>query len=189
MISNWKFAFWSALLLITIPIRAEMSGDDGARVLRLSGRLDEPATGPDECLFSTEFDPTMFKINSFKNKYKIVRIKVENRRAMPIRLSSMNDTVALELAGKKVVRGILTLQEADAATWDTLPEDLMQKLAYPLNIGAAPGKDGVRKRAEVVYFFVFFPAAEVSEVPVMVHMTIDSLKKKVTMKAPPAVAA
>jgi hypothetical protein len=177
-------ALFSALL----SVRGEMSGESG-RSSRFVGKLDPAASFTNQCEFSVEIERVMFKLNSLKDKYKLVRIRVENRMSGPIKLSGAEDGIELEMGDGNVVRGTFNLQGQDGSLWDSLSEDMRKALAYPLSIRGVKG-DGVNpRRPEVVYVFAFFPADKASEVPRSFRYTIQSVGKTVKIELPPATGA
>lgn len=176
-----------ALLSVLMSVRGEMSGESG-RSSRFVGKLDPAASYTNQCEFSVELERVMFKLNSLKDKYKVIRIRVENRMSGPIKLSGDEDAIELELGDGKVVRGTFNLQGQDGSLWDSLSEDMRKALVYPLSIRGVKG-DGVNpRRPEVVYVFAFFPADKLSEVPRSFRYTIQSVGKIVKIELPPATA-
>lgn len=177
-----------AILLALMPARAEVSGERG-RGSRFVGKLDPTASAANQCEFSVDIERVTFKLNSLKDKYKVVRIRVENRMSVPIALSADQDAIELGLNSGKTVLGTFNLRRQDGPLWDSLSDDLRQALAYPLSIGGARGDDTSRRQPEVVYLFAFFPADQVSEVPSSFQYTIQSVGKVVKIQQPPATAA
>jgi hypothetical protein len=130
-----------------------------------------------------------FKLNSLKAKYKVVRIRVENRMSEPIKLSGDQDAIELEMDGGTVVRGTFNLRGQDGSLWDSLSDDMREALAYPLSIRGAKSDEVNPRRPEVVYVFAFFPADKVPDVPRSFQYTIQSVGKTVKIQPPPATAA
>src|SRR5258705_12239415 len=97
-----------ALLAALVSVGGEMSGESG-RSSRFCGNLDPAASYTNQCEFSVEIEPVLFKLNSLKDKYKVVRIRVENRMSEPIKLSGDKDAIELEMGGGNVVRGTFNL--------------------------------------------------------------------------------
>ena len=151
-----------ALLLALMSSRGEVSGEKG-RSSRFIGMLDPASSSMNQCEFSVEIERVSFKLNSLKDKYKVVRIRVENRMTAPIKLSGDQDAIELEMGSGTVVRGTFNLRGQDGPMWDSLSDDLREALAYPLSIRGVKA-DGVDpRRPEVVYVFAFFPADKVPE--------------------------
>ena len=177
-----------AFLAALMPVRGEMSGESG-RSSRFVGKLDPAASYTNQCELSVEIEPVLFKLNSLKDKYKVIRIRVENRMSEPIKLSADKDAIELEMGGGNVVRGTLNLPGQDGSLWDSLNDDMRTTLAYPLSIRGVKG-DGVNaRRPEVVYVFAFFPADKVSEVPRSFRYTIQSVGRTVKIELPPPTRA
>lgn len=177
-----------AFLLALTPARGEMSGERG-RSSKFVGNLDPAASFTNQCEFSVEIERVIFKLNSLKDKYKVVRIRVENRMSEVITLSGDQDAIELVIDGGIVVRGTFNLRGQDSSLWDSLSEDMREALTYPLSIRGAKS-DGVNpRRPEVVYVFAFFPADKVSEVPRSFLYTIQSVGRAVKIQLPPVTAA
>jgi hypothetical protein len=176
------------LLLALMSTRGELSGEKG-RSKRFIGMLDPAASSMNQCEFSVDIERVSFKLNSLKDKYKVICIRVENRMSAPIKLSGDQDAIELEMGSGTVVHGTFNLRGQDGSLWDSLSDDLREALAYPLSIRGAKG-DGVNSRQpEVVYVFAFFPADKVPDVPRSFQYTIQSLGKAVKIQQPPATAA
>ena len=177
-----------ALLLVLMSARGEVSGERG-RSSRFVGKLDPAASASNQCEFSVEIERVSFKLNSLKDKYKVLRIRVENRMSAPIKLSGDQDAIELEMNSGTVVRGTFNLRGRDGSLWDSLSDDLREALAYPLSIRGAKGDATSPRQPEVVYVFAFFPADQVSDVPRSFQYTIQSVGKAVKIQQPPATAA
>lgn len=177
-----------AFLLALMSARGEVSGEKG-RSSRFVGKLDPAASSMNQCEFSVEIERVSFKLNSLKDKYKVVRIRVENRMTAPIRLSGDQDAIELEMGNGTVVRGTFNLRGQDGSLWDSLSDDLREALAYPLSIRGVKGEGADLRRPEVVYVFAFFPSDKVTDVPRSFQYTIQSLGKAVKIQPPPATAA
>ena len=172
-----------ALLSVLMPARGEMSGESG-RSSRFIGKLDPSASYTNQCDFSVEIERVLFQLNSIKDKYKVIRIRVENRMIGPLKLSADQDAIEAEVNGGDVVRGTFNLQGQDGALWDSLSDDMRKELAYPLSIRGVKGNEVNPRRPEVVYVFAFFPADKVSTVPRSFRYTIQSAGKTVKIELP-----
>lgn len=183
------FASSAMILLVALTsTRGEMSGESG-RSSRFVGKLEPGASYTNQCEFSVEIERVMFKLNSLKDKYKVVRIRVENRMSAPIMLSADQDAIELVIGNGNVVRGTFNLRGQDGALWDSLSEDMRKSLAYPLSIRGVKG-DGVNSRQpEVIYVLAFFPADKVPEMPRSFRYTIQGVGKTVKIELPPATGA
>ena len=169
-------------LLAWLPLSRGDEGHESGQSIKMSGRLDPAASFAEQCDFSTEIEPVTFKLTSFKAKYKVVRIRVENRKGETIKLSAEKDAIELTLADGKRVKGTFDLKAQDGPVWDSLSDEMRNVLVYPLSIRAAKVGAGNRAREEVVYFFAFFPADKVPDVPRSFHYTIKSLGRTVTLE-------
>jgi hypothetical protein len=175
------------LLAGLVNLRADGAHEPGQSI-KLIGKIDFTADFSEQCEFSTDIEPVSFRLISFKDKYKVVRIRVENRKAQSIKLSVENDSVELVMPDKKVVKGTLNLKAQDGLMWDSLDDEMRKILAYPLSIRAAKVADGGRKLQETVLFFAFFPADKVPAVPRSVRFRIESLGKTITLEQHPTAA-
>src|SRR6267142_1664362 len=82
-------------LLVCLPLLRGDEGHEQGQSITMSARLDPTASVAERCDFSTEFEPVTFKLTSFKAKYKVVRIRVENRKGETIKLSAAKDGIEL----------------------------------------------------------------------------------------------
>ena len=178
------------MAIILLTGRGFLHGDQGyepGQSIKLIGRLGAADQFDDQCDFSTEIEPTTFKLTAFKDKYKVVRIRAGNRRAKSIKLSPEKDSIELIQADGKSVKGTFNLKAQDGKTWDSLSDDLRSDLAYPAIIRAAKAADEARTGEEVAYLFAFFPVKDVSNVPRQIRYTIATLGHTVTIEnRPPA---
>jgi hypothetical protein len=124
----------------------------------------------------------LFKLTWFKAKYKVVRLRVENRKGETIKTSVQKDVIELVLADGKLVEGTFNLKAHDGPVWGSLDDEMRNVLAYPLFIRAAKAREESPAREEVVYFFAFFPADKVPDVPRSFCYTIESLRKTITLE-------
>ena len=175
-------------LLTPLCSRGDVAAESG-RASRYAGKLDPAATYANQCEFSVEIERVMFKLNSLKDKYKVVRIRVENRTVEPIKLSGAQDGIELESREGDVVRGTFNLPAQDGPMWDSMGEDLRRTLAYPLSIRGGKGEGENPRQAEVIYVYAFFPADKVSELPRSFRYTIQSKGRTVNLDPPPATKA
>jgi hypothetical protein len=171
------------LLLTLITVRSEMSGESG-RTKTFIGKLDFADKSSNQCEFSVEIERVTFKLNAVNNKYKVIRIRVENRAAEVIRLSGDDDLIEVETADGKVVRGTFDLRRQDAAVWDSWGPDMRKLLTYPSAISRAKGDDLSTRQPAVVYIFAFFPAVSVPDVPSSFRYTIKSVGEPITIRPP-----
>lgn len=172
-----------AMLVAAQPAHSDQAGEPG-RSVQFRGELEPGASYTNQCEFSTEIEPLTFQLNSFKNKYKVVRIRVANHRSEAIKLSYEKDAVELELTDGSAVSGTFNLRDQDAAVWDALSDDMRAELAYPLSIRASRTDGLTAFRPEVVYLFAFFPADKVTTTPRSFRYSIDSLKRTVILRDP-----
>jgi len=176
---------WLGMLVAVQSARSDEAGEPG-RSVQLRGELEPGGSLTNRCEFSTEIEPLTFQLNSFKNKYKVVRIRVANARSEPVKLSHERDAIELELNDGNIVAGTFNLQADDPAIWDALSDEMRDRLAYPLSVHASRTDGPIVLRAEVVYFFAFFPADKITTPPRVVRYTLESLKKTVDLADPSA---
>jgi hypothetical protein len=218
-----------ALFAGWLSLSADEAHERGQSI-KFSGTIEPTADFSERCDFSTEIEPVTFQLTSFrtdykvvrirvanrkseaialsaekdgiqlvlrdgsrvkgtfnlrehdgpvwdsllKDKYRVIRIRVENRTTQPIKLSRDEDIVELILSDHASVRGTFKLREEDGPLWDSLSEDLRNALAYPVSIHGAKGDSANTRRPEVLYLFAFFPAGKVSEIPRSFIYTLQS---------------
>jgi hypothetical protein len=83
---------------------------------------------------SWEYDPLLFQLNAFRDRYKVVRIELFNKGQQAFVLSAAGDRLVALVAGRPVP-AILDLGGADPAVWDSLAGDMRRDLAYPAKVG------------------------------------------------------
>ena len=172
-----------AMLVAAQPAHSDEAGEPG-RSVQFKGELDAGASYTNRCEFSTEIEPLTFQLNSFKNKYKVVRIRVANHRSEAIKLSYEKDAIELELTNGSAVPGTFNLRDRDAAVWDALSDDMRSRLAYPVSIRASQSRGPTAFRPEVVYLFALFPVDTATTTPRSFRYTMDSLKRTVILRDP-----
>ena len=177
-------ALWLAALL---PASAEVSGERG-RSMYFRGQLEPNSSLTNRCEFSVELEPVTFELNAFRDKYKVVRIRVENWRKDKVKLSLEQDTIELQSAQGQVVQGTFNLRAWDPVAWDSLSEAMRDALEYPLSLPAANPQESSSRRAAVVYLFAYFPADQVASLPHLFRYRIQSAEKTVTLEKPGATA-
>jgi hypothetical protein len=129
--------------------------------------------GEGQYLFETEIVPIQYRMNTVRNKYKMIQIRINNDRANMLRLSRTNDKVEIRLRGN-YVPAIVDLSATDPALWDSLESSLRSELAYP------PGVD----RGEEESVFVFLPRTDTDDVPDAIRYTIAGQSAPVVMRTP-----
>jgi hypothetical protein len=180
------FLLTGVALLAWLPLLRGEEGHETGQSIRLSGRLDPTDSFAGRCYFSAEIERIAFNLTSLNDKYKVIRIRVENEKGESIKLSVEKDGIALGFKDGQRVRGTFNLKSEDGPVWDSLSDEMRSALAYPLSIRAAKVGDASRTR-EVVHFFAFFPADKVTDVPNSLDYTIESLGKTITLTGPPQV--
>lgn len=128
-----------------------------------------------ELQFVIEMEKPLFLLNSVKNKYKVVRIRVLNHSNTTIDLSAKGDSIEFVFE-KRSVSGILDLSSYDPALWDSFSGYLRDTLAYPEKI------TGVEEN-----IFVFIPDMEVEDLPKSIKYKIQNLPsstKEVILSVP-----
>ncbi|MCI0564213.1 MAG: hypothetical protein MN733_37535 [Nitrososphaera sp.] len=132
----------------------------------------------EECQFLIEIERILFRLNSVENKYKVVRIKINNQSGSILHLSREKDKIELYFPNNNTVLGILDLSNHDPAFWDAFEADMRRILAYP----------EVVKAGEEENIFVFIPDPKLKEPPMAFLYTIESLPEKEVIIRPHIVA-
>lgn len=177
-------ALWIAALL---PVSAEVSGERG-RSTYFRGSLEPGSSFTNRCEFSVELEPVTFELNTFRDKYKVVRIRVENWRKDKVKLLPDQDTIELQSAQGDVVQGTFNLRARDPLAWDSLSDDVRDALKYPASIPSVEAQESPPGRPAVVYLFAYFPADQVTTVPHLFRYKIQSTGRTVTVEKPGATA-
>lgn len=127
---------------------------------------------PGKMVFSVALERMLFTLNSLENKYKVVRIQIENASKSPLPLSVEKDEMEIVLENGKTVTGILNIRKHDPELWNGLKPGMREMLAYPEVLTARPQGKGVHN------IFVFIPDPKLDLLPVVFRYRIDSLEKK-----------
>ena len=130
-------------------------------------------SGEGQWSFSTEIVPIQYRLNSIRNKYKMLQIRVDNEGGKPLRLSRTADRVEVKV-GPNYVPAILDIPGVDPAFWDSLDAGLRNELVYPLSVDTG----------EEESIFVFLPLTDVKDVPGGIRYKIASESAPVLLRAP-----
>src|SRR5688500_4058513 len=123
-------SFLISLLLFQKSTDGSISPEAG-QLRRYVGGLILGDARENRCEFAIEVDKIAFVLNSLENKYRLIRIRVDNFSQTPILLSSDKDSFELKIDENITVKGLLNLRKADPRLWDSLSIDLREALAYP----------------------------------------------------------
>jgi hypothetical protein len=130
-------------------------------------------SGAGHWLLSTEIVPIQYRLNTIRNKYKLIQIRVNNEGGKPLRLSRTADRIEVKL-GPTFVPAIIDIQGSDPAFWDSLDAELRNVLAYP------PGVDANEEES----IFVFLPSTSVKDVPEAIRYKIAGEAAPILLRAP-----
>ena len=141
-----------------------------AKKLLIEARV---ASGAGNWLFSTEIVPIQYRLNTIRNKYKMIQIRVDNEGGKPLRLSRTADKVEVKV-GPNYVAAILDLPGVDPAFWDSLDAGLRNELAYPPSVDTG----------EEESIFVFLAVTDGKDVPDAIRYKIASESAPILMRVP-----
>jgi len=156
----------AAFVLIT-SAREYVRGNGGKGKKVIYAGAIEVGKDSGEVLFSSELERVMFRLTSVQNKYKVVRVKIENKSRKQLYLSREKDKMELQLVDR-VITGILNISSHDPTLWDSLDPELRKALAYPQLV--EPGEEE--------NIFVFIPDRDLKEVPRKFTYTIGNVPQK-----------
>jgi len=166
-----------SLLLMEQPTSGSVSPEAG-QPRRYVGGLNLGDAREERCEFAIEVDKIAFVLNSLENKYRLIRVRVDNFSKTPILLSPDKDSFELKVEENISVKGVLNLRKADPQLWDSLTVELREALAYPQTFEPAKvSTDGGRERPQPIFLFIFFPKDKVPKLPGSFAYRIDSLDK------------
>lgn len=152
--------------VIIVPEVALCNGGKG-KTDRYIGEISIDGNLPGACIFSTEIEKVLFRLNSVQNTYKVVRIKIVNFSKIPLLLSAEKDKIVLVYAHRNI-SGILNLVNHDPTLWDTFAVEMRRILVYPKKVEAGEEEN----------IFVFIPEPNLTELPEGFLYVIDSLPEK-----------
>jgi len=133
--------------------------------------------------FLIEVERVGFLMNSVRDKYKLVRMRVENHTPTALQLSADKDRLELFIKDSPALPGLLNMQTADGPLWDSLATPMRQTLAYPASVKAARAAatpTGL-PTPEVLLLFGFFAAQPVTDLPAKFVYSVESLGKQFTL--------
>jgi hypothetical protein len=137
--------------------------------------------GRDRCRFSVEIERVGFLLNNVQDRYKLVRVRIENLGTSAVALSANRDRLDLVLQSDATVPALFNLQSADSTFWDSLSGDMRQILAYPQAIRAGRA-EGPGSSPEVVYVYALFPKDRITEIPRAFAFQIESLGQTIRIE-------
>ncbi len=159
----------AVLVLLLLAVTKESALCNG-RELRETEYQGQIKMAQGEVLFSTRIEKVMFSLNSLQDKYKVVRIQVENRSNIAISLSIEKDKMELLFMDGRIISGILDLSSHDPNLWQSFSPEFRAILAYP---------EIVQKETRSIQnIFIFIPNPKLDELPKSFRYTIDSLEKR-----------
>lgn len=138
---------------VLLPLSGSARGDVGGsrgRLLRYTN--SERGEAPKDILFSIDLDRHAFRLTTWGGKYRLVRVRIENRGDQAVRFSSADDEVHAVRGGKRVAAQ-LTPSQGAPDLWERLDPAMRHDLVYPMGLGP--------KNETIVY--LFFPAEALSE--------------------------
>jgi hypothetical protein len=139
------------------------NGGKGKRVV-YRGILPGSERAGTDVQFDAEIEPLLFRLTAVSNRYRVVRVRIRNSGTRPIVLSAAGDTVEVQFRSGSVLTALLDLGARDAQIWDRLPADVRNAIVYPRGV----------QGGEEEHVFVFFPVADVVEMPVAFRYTLAS---------------
>lgn len=142
------------------------------------------ADGREQYRFLIDIEPVMFRLLTVQNKYSLVRLRIQNATTAALALSADTDRLDLVLKSGVSVPAVLNLQRGDATFWDALDAGTRETLAYPTTLKGvpAPAAGLSQPSPETLYFYAFFPASQVLEVPASFAYTIASLGQTIRIE-------
>jgi len=120
-----------------------------------------------EVVFSTQLEKILFSLTSVQNKYKVMRIKIDNRSRKDVALSLGKDRMEVQVAGE-TLPAILDLGKHDPAMWEALGATMRDQIAYPGKVEAGEEEN----------IFVFIAEPGLADLPADFRYSIDSLAEK-----------
>jgi hypothetical protein len=139
------------------------NGSKSKRV-RYGAEVQTGDTVGKKCRFDAELEPLLCRLATVRDKYRVVRIRIQNVGDKRLVLSLTDDRMELRLASG-MRPAVLDLGAHDPGLWDSFPPELRGAVAYPR--GVDPGEE------ESV--FVFIPIGDAMSEPLAFRYTIASL--------------
>lgn len=171
--SSWLRCVAAAGLILTFCEPAFPNGGKAKKTL-LEARV---TSGQGKWLFSSEIVPIQYRLNTIRNKYKLIQIRIQNQGGKTLQLSRTADTVEVKL-GSDMVPAIIDISARDPEFWDSLDADLRTVLAYPPAV----------ESGEEESVFLFVPRTDTKDVPQSLQYKIASTDAPILLRAPVAAA-
>ena len=163
--------------LLGLSIEASPNGGKG-KITRLYGELSVPAAagaeGSGAYEFSADVENVMFRLMTFKERYRVIRLKIVNRNAAPLVLSPQQDRATLMLSDGLELEAVLDLSDNDL--WEELSDSARAWLAYPISV----------ETEEEENVFLLFDVAAIEGVPIEIILDLGSTEDMIVMAAPVA---
>lgn len=160
--------FYGSLSLILFSTLIYANGSKGKTSV-YEAHIHLGQSGLGDCDFRVELDPVLFQIQSVQNKYRVIRIKIQNYSESPLRLSLENDSVQVRV-GSHEIQGSLNVANSDQEWWDRLSPELRRALAYP--------DQSPIQRLEEENIFAYFPIADLPSLPDEILYKVESVSRK-----------
>lgn len=164
-----KACLYGLVLSLAILLARESGAANGSKGKKTFYRQQVQLSGtpPGVCDFTIEIERVIFQLNSVRNKYKVVRVKILNRSPKPLHLSKNQDKMQISFREREMT-AILDLSAHDPGFWDSLSPEIRRALVYPEIVEAGEEEN----------IFVFIPDPELKEMPAVFRYTIETLPVK-----------
>jgi hypothetical protein len=176
MIPLKRFAFQFAIgsFLVLLVVAAALSNGGKAKKNVLDARV---RSGEGYWFFSCEIVPIQYRLNTIRNKYKLIQIRIQNEGGNTLQLSRNKDTAEI-LTGGRSTAAIIDIGANDSQFWDSLDSDIRNILAYPSKV----------EKGEEESVFLFVRGSDMKSVPDMIRYKIAGIESPVTLRASVAAA-
>src|SRR5262245_40740830 len=127
--SQLRVALVVAVFTINVCVsNTALSNGGKGKTAKYTGQI-KIGQGTDKIEFSTEIERVLFLLNSVENKYKVVRIKINNLSKNALRLSREKDRIELHFNdGSGVLSGMLDISNRDPIFWNTFNREMKEIL-------------------------------------------------------------
>lgn len=157
-------------LILTICGPAFPGDGVKAKKTTLEARVN---SGQGKWIFSFEVVPIQYRLNTIRNKYKLIQIRIQNQGGKTLQLSRAADTVEVKF-GADFVPAILDISARDPEFWDSLDANLRSTLVYPSSVEAG----------EEESVFVFLPNVDQKDVPQVIRYKVAGGDAPILLRSP-----
>jgi hypothetical protein len=164
MLRRTALAVFGSVAVLLLGDASVLANGSKSKRVRYGAEVQIGDAAGKRCRFDAELEPLLFRLATVRDKYRVVRVRIQNATDKRLVLSLIDDRMEVGLpSGMRPA--VLDLGAHDPGLWDSLSPELRGAIAYPR--GVEPGEE------ESV--FVFIPVGDAVSAPLAFRYTIAGL--------------